>query len=66
MFEDETEPRRLRGAALGELAREDLDGYAVDELEDRIAALKAEIDRTDARLQKKRAGLSAADQLFKI
>ena len=66
MFEDENEPRRLRGAALGELAREDLDGYAVDELEDRIAALKAEIDRTDARLQKKRAGLSAADSLFKI
>jgi uncharacterized small protein (DUF1192 family) len=66
MLEDENEPRRLRGAALGELAREDLDGYAVDELEDRINALQAEIGRTEARLQKKRAGLSAADSLFKI
>jgi len=66
MLEDENEPRKLRGAALVELAREDLEVYAVDELEDRIAALKAEIARTEARLDTKKAGRSAADSLFKF
>lgn len=66
MIEDEAAPRRKRGAALGELAREDLEVYAVEELEDRIADLKAEIARTEARLEKKRSGRSAADSLFKL
>lgn len=66
MFEDEAAPRRARGAALGELAREDLDVYAVEDLEERIDALKAEIARTEARLDRKRSGLSAADSLFKL
>lgn len=66
MFEDEAEPRRNLGAALRELAREDLEVYAVDELEDRIAALKAEIARTEAKLDTKRTGRSAADSLFKF
>jgi len=66
MIEDEAEPRRLRGAALAELAREDLELYGVEELEERIAALKDEIGRTEARLGVKRAGRSAADSLFKL
>lgn len=66
MFEEEAAPRRQRGAALGELAREDLEVYGVDELEDRIAALQEEIARTEARLTVKRAGRSAADSFFKI
>lgn len=66
MIEDGAEPRRQRGAALGELAREDLELYGVEELEERIAALKEEIARTEARLGVKRAGRSAADSLFKL
>jgi len=66
MFEDEAAPRRQGGAALRELAREDLDLYAVEDLEERIAALKEEIARTEARLGGKRAGRSAADSLFKL
>ena len=65
MFEDEAAPRRHRGAALGELAREDLEVYSVEDLQDRIEALKAEIARTEARLEKKRSGRSAADSLFR-
>ena len=66
MIEDGAEPRRLRGAALAELAREDLELYGVVELEERIDALKEEIARTEARLGVKRAGRSAADSLFKL
>ncbi|MDB5452776.1 MAG: hypothetical protein JWO33_1354 [Caulobacteraceae bacterium] len=66
MIEEEAAPRRQRGAALGELAREDLEVYAVEDLEERIEALTAEIARTQARLERKRSGRSAADSLFKI
>ena len=66
MFDAEAAPRRARGAALGELAKEDLEVYGVDELEERIDALKTEIARTEARLEKKRSGRSAADSLFKL
>lgn len=66
MFDEETAPRRARGAALGELAREDLEVYGVEELEERIAYLQTEIGRTQAQLDKKRSGRSAADALFKI
>ena len=66
MIEDEAAPRRQRGAALAELAREDLELYGVEELEERIAALKQEIARTEARLGVKKAGRSAADSLFKL
>lgn len=65
MFEDEA-PRRKRGAALGELAREDLDGYSVEDLEERISELRAEIARAEAKLDVKRNGRSAADSLFKF
>lgn len=66
MFDEETAPRRARGAALGELAREDLEIYGVEELEERIAYLQAEIGRTQGQLDRKRSGRSAADALFKI
>jgi uncharacterized small protein (DUF1192 family) len=66
MFEEEAAPRRGRGAALGELAKEDLEVYGVEELQERIDALRAEIARTEARLEKKRSGRSAADSLFKL
>ena len=44
MFED-LEPRPARGAPLIALTREDLDGYSVEDLKQRIAGLQAEIER---------------------
>ena len=41
MFED-LEPRPQRGEPLRALSREDLDVYAVEDLQERIAALEAE------------------------
>ena len=65
MAEEDGDPvRRPRGWALGELAREDLELLAVADLEDRIEALGAEIVRTRAQLDRKRAGRAAADALF--
>jgi uncharacterized small protein (DUF1192 family) len=62
-FED-LEPRAQRGAALAALGREDLDLFAVDELQERIAALEAEIARCRAAIEGKSSQRSAADALF--
>lgn len=62
-FED-LEPRPQRGEALIALGREDLDLYAVAELEERIAALEAEIARARAAIQGKSSQRNAADALF--
>ena len=66
MSEEPAEPRTARAAALQQLSREDLDLYGVNELAERIETLKAEIARTEAKLQTKRSGRSAADALFKF
>jgi uncharacterized small protein (DUF1192 family) len=63
-MEDPAEPRSFRGDLLLQASREDLEIYGVADLEDRIAALEAEIVRTRAQLEKKRSGRSAADALF--
>jgi uncharacterized small protein (DUF1192 family) len=63
MFED-LEPRARRGAAVASLAREDLDLYAVDELNERIEALETEIARVRAAIDSKNSRKSAADALF--
>lgn len=65
MLEDAAEPRRARGQTLVELSREDLDPFAVEELEERISLLQAEVERTRAQLGRKQAGRAAADSLFK-
>lgn len=65
MLEDAAEPRRARGQMLIELSREDLDLFAVAELEERISLLQAEVERTRAQLGRKQAGRAAADALFK-
>ena len=62
-FED-LEPRPGRGATLTALAREDLDLYSVEELNARIEALQAEIDRATTAIDRKQAKKSAADALF--
>lgn len=62
-FED-LEPRPQRGAALAMLAREDLDLYSIEELNERIAALEAEIARDRAAIERKNSRKSDADALF--
>ena len=65
MMLDESLPRPTgRGAALAEIAKEDLDVYAVEELSERMEALEAEVERTRAAMDKKRARRDAADALF--
>lgn len=66
MLEDPAEPRTARGQALKEALREDLEVYAVADLEERIAELEREIARTSAQLEKKRAGRSEADAFFNL
>jgi uncharacterized small protein (DUF1192 family) len=64
MADEPAEPRRQRGQALIEAAREDLDLFGVEELAERIAALEAEIARARAQIAKKGATRAAADALF--
>lgn len=42
-----------------------LDGLSVDELEEYVAALEAEIRRTKSMIDRKRSHRSSADALFK-
>ena len=65
MLDEPAPPRRARGQALLDVTREDLDLYAVEELEERIEQLQAEAARTRAQLERKQAGRAAADALFK-
>lgn len=44
----------------------DISSLSVDEIEARIAALKAEIERLEAALVSKRASRAAADAAFKL
>ena len=62
---DEPADVRLgRGQRLNEALKEDLELYAVAELEERIEALQAEVTRVQAQIDRKRAGRAAADALF--
>lgn len=64
MTDEITEPRRLRGALLTDLEREDLELYAREELEERIERLRGEIARAERQLERKGKSMSAADALF--
>ena len=44
----------------------DLSAFSIEELEDRIATLEAEIDRARALIGTKQAAQGAADSVFKI
>lgn len=50
---------------LKQLIREDLDPLSIDELNERIAALKAEIARCEAKIGTASSHRSAADALFR-
>ena len=62
---DEPADVRLgRGQRLLEAVREDLDLYAVSELEERLEVLESEAARVRAQIDRKRSGRAAADALF--
>ena len=51
---------------LGFLAKQDLYTMSVDDLEERIAALKAEITRCEAAIKDRGSSRSEAEKLFKM
>lgn len=53
------------GDPLVELARQDLDPLSIEELHERIEALKTEIARVEAHIARVTAHRSAAEDLFK-
>jgi len=61
-FSDDDRPTPKPKIAVGD----DLALLSLEDLEERIAAFKAEIERNQAELDKKRQSLSAADLVFKI
>jgi uncharacterized small protein (DUF1192 family) len=63
-MDEPAEVRIGRGQRLTEAVKEDLDLFAVGELEERIAILEAEIARSRAQIEKKRSGRAAAEALF--
>ena len=64
MAEEPAEARRVRGQALLDVTREDLELFGTGELEERIALLEDEIVRVRAQLTKKQSSRAAADALF--
>ncbi|MBO9621172.1 MAG: DUF1192 domain-containing protein [Sphingomonas sp.] len=64
MDADENLPRRKDDLLL-QLARQDLDPLSVDELEERIAALEAEIARSRTKINRAINHRASADALFK-
>jgi len=63
-MDEPADVRPGRGQRLSEALREDLELYAVAELEERIDVLRSEIARVQAQIDRKRAGRAAADALF--
>lgn len=63
-MEEPADVRLGRGQRLNEALKEDLELYAVAELEERIDVLRSEIARVEAQIDRKRAGRAAADALF--
>jgi uncharacterized small protein (DUF1192 family) len=63
-MEEPAEVRVGRGQRLQEACKEDLDLYAVAELEERLEILRAEEARVQAQIDRKRSGRAAADALF--
>ncbi len=64
LLDEPVEPRRARGAHLAEALREDLEPFAREDLEERIALLEGEIARVQGALGRKASDLAAADALF--
>jgi uncharacterized small protein (DUF1192 family) len=65
-MEDPADIRIGRGQRLTDAVREDLELFGVAELEERIEVLRSEIARTQAQIDRKRAGRAAADAIFSL
>ncbi|MCK0099092.1 DUF1192 domain-containing protein [Qipengyuania sp. S6317L1] len=63
-MDDDNLPR-VKGDAASRLAGEDLSPYSQDELEERVALLKAEIARVESHSNRAAKHRAAADALFK-
>lgn len=61
---EENLPRR-KDELVAQLGKQDLDPFSVAELQERIALLEAEIERTRARMQRAVNHRASADALFK-
>jgi uncharacterized small protein (DUF1192 family) len=64
MDADENLPRR-KDDLVAQLAKQDLDPFSVDELEERIALLEAEIERSRTKMQRAVNHRASANALFK-
>jgi uncharacterized small protein (DUF1192 family) len=64
MEADENLPRR-KDDLVAQLAKQDLDPYSVDELQERIALLEAEIERSRTKISRAINHRASADALFK-
>jgi uncharacterized small protein (DUF1192 family) len=62
---DESDLSRRKSDLLADLAREDLDKLSIAELDERIAALEAELVRARAKREGAAVFRAAADSLFK-
>ena len=62
MHDDDERPRKAPTHEIGQK----LDTLSVDELTDRVALLKQEIERLEAAKAAKQAALSAAGSIFKF
>ena len=58
---DEEHPKPVRGIVIGD----DLSDSSVEELEERITLLKAEIERVEAAIESKRRSRGEADSFFR-
>lgn len=65
MDNDELLPRAKPDGVLEQLRTQDLDRLSIAELEARISALTAEIERARAQIASGKAGRAAADALFR-
>lgn len=63
-MDEPADARVARGQRLAEAVKEDLELFGVEELDERLAVLQAEIARVKAQIDKKRSGRAAADALF--
>jgi len=62
---DDASPRTRPGDLAAQLAREDLDHLSVAELDERMALLAAEIERTRAKRERAVHHKASAEALFK-
>ncbi len=65
MFEDDL-PRERPDWALDKLVKQDISDLSVDDLKERIANMRAEIERCEAAIDQRGDTKAAAEKLFKM